>query len=176
MFCSEIPRLRNDILCSKDAHADISDFEGPPKKQTGSKILTERAFTSSCSSHSGDWNAPLSERHFRGKHCSGGAMEGESWNDKSVCSLVVPTNKQFVSKLFALNGCPSALTQTVHRPVALSPPPPPHLLNWTLRFRIPFPSCEIKVIRSLSRGPRLWRKCKYVPVVCVYLMESGGEK
>lgn len=168
MFCSETPRLRNDILCGKDARADISDFKEHPKKITGSKILTKCAFTSSCSSHSGDWNAPLSERAalFR-RHYGGRKLKW--W----MCLLISCTykEKKCVRKLFALNGSPRALTQTVHRPVALIPP----TLNWTLSFRILFPSCEIKVIRSVSRGPRLWRKCKYVPVVCVYLMKSGGE-
>lgn len=32
MFCSETPRLRNDILCGKDARADISDFKENPQK------------------------------------------------------------------------------------------------------------------------------------------------
>lgn len=121
--------------------------------------------------------APLTleiEKHrcLKGQHCSSSTMKGESWSDKCVCSLAVPTNKNLSESYLLWMDAPRALTQTVHRPVALIPPP---LLNWTLRIRILFPSCEIKVIRSVSRGPRLWRKCKYVPVVCVYLMKSGGE-
>lgn len=89
MFCSETPRLRNDILCGKDARADISDFKEHPKKITGSKILTKCAFTSSCSSHSGDWNAPLSERAalFR-RHYGGRKLKW--W----MCLLISCTYKE----------------------------------------------------------------------------------
>lgn len=43
-----------------------------------------------------------------------------------MCLLISCTykEKKCVRKLFALNGSPRALTQTVHRPVALIPPPP----------------------------------------------------
>lgn len=72
--------------------------------------------------------APLTleiEKHrcLKGQHCSSSTMKGESWSDKCVCSLAVPTNKNLSESYLLWMDAPRALTQTVHRPVALIPPP-----------------------------------------------------